>query len=211
MTRIWVILAFFILVSLMLALVGLGAAPADDGSLKSLLSPPACNTPCFLGIQPGVTALQDARALLENHPWVVEVELVFSGSDTLLENRDGRLRWRWNGRQPASLKTPFLEAGEIVAAHGVVQSVKITTAVPFGDVWLLLGQPTHGFIGTSRVYLKRFDNHMAVYNERGLKIQTLLPHTPRIATFWNSFVEIIFEAAPRERQTYRLPCWLGCE
>jgi hypothetical protein len=211
MTRLWLILTFFIMALLMLALVALRAGPADDEGLKSLLFPSTCSTPCFIGIQPGVTAIGDARALLENHPWVMEVELVFAGPDAIIENRDGRLHWRWNGRQPVPLKTPFLEAGEIVAEHGVVQSVKVTTAVPFGDVWLVLGRPTHGFIGTSRVYLERLDNHMAVYNERGLKMQTLLPHNSRITTFWNAFVEIIFEAAPRERQTYRLPCWLGCE
>lgn len=211
MTRLWSLLAFVILALLTPLLLWLNTAPADDTSLQSLLLPPDCANPCFIGLQPGVTTFPEARALLENHQWVMDVELVFRAPNTPLEIRNGTLRWRWNGRQPALLRTPFLEAGEIAIEDGLVHSVKVATAIPFGDAWLLLGAPPHGFIGTSRTYLERFYNHHAVYSDYGIRLRTLLPNPFHIDAFWNTAVEIIFEAAPNERNHYRLPCWLRCE
>lgn len=211
MTRLWCMVAVLLLALSTILVVWINNTPADEDKLQALLQPTDCTSPCFIGIEPGITGIHDARMLLENHPWVMDIELVFHAPDAPMETRDGRLRWRWNGRQPDLLRAPFLDAGEVVIEHGVVQSVKVATSVSFGDAWLLLGVPTHGYIGTSRIYLERFDNHMAVYNERGVKIQTLVPHAPRIATFWNALVEVTFEAQPSERQMYRLPCWLRCE
>ena len=211
MTRLWLLLAGLavLLLSILLWLPQAGAV--DEIDLKNLVLSPACNSPCFMGIQPGVTTFNEAHVLLEKHPWVLEMELIFNASIGPVKSRNGRLLWRWNGQQPLLLRTPFLNAGEIEIEDGVVQSIKAATSVPFGEAWLLLGAPQRGFIGTSRTYLERFYNHQAVYIEQGLRIRTFLPNPLHIDTFWNATVEITFEAAPNEQNHYRLPCWLRCE
>ncbi|MEZ4672108.1 MAG: hypothetical protein R3E39_29735 [Anaerolineae bacterium] len=210
MTRIWLLVASGLSVLFLLALQ-LGTKPRDGVALKELLFSTVCSELCFMDIYPGTTTFYEAHNILENNPWVASVELIFRAPDAPLETRNGSLRWRWNGLQPKLLHTPSLDAGEVDFENGIVHSIKVATSVSFGDAWLLLGQPAHGFIGTSRIYLGRFDNHVAVYNEQGIQLQTLLPHAPRIATFWNALVDVIFEPEPPEQQLYRLPCWLRCE
>ena len=44
-----------------LSIVVIRAQPYDDDGLHTLLTPPeGCNAPCFLGVRPGETGLDDA-------------------------------------------------------------------------------------------------------------------------------------------------------
>src|SRR5262245_29374883 len=79
------------------------AQPYDDADLRAFLTPgDDCRMPCFLGIRPGVTTLEEAAGILQAHEWV---------GDITIENYPhgdmpwGFVRWNWNGQQPAFLTT----------------------------------------------------------------------------------------------------------
>ena len=142
---------------------------------------------------------------------MTNISIVYRGSSNPGENRDGTLGWSWNGNQPAILRSPFLIAGEISIDQGVVSSIKLATFIPFGDVWLLLGEPRHGWLRPSRAYLGELNNHLASYTASHLTFRTLLSEPPRADGFWTAPVEIRFEAEPEDDYFYHLPCWMGCE
>ena len=50
------------------------AQPYTANTLENLLIPPPdCASPCFLGVQPGLTTATDAFRILEAHPWIHQV------------------------------------------------------------------------------------------------------------------------------------------
>jgi hypothetical protein len=47
------------------ALAVIRAQPYDDHELRELLLPAGCPAPCFMGIRPGVTTVEEAVKILE--------------------------------------------------------------------------------------------------------------------------------------------------
>jgi hypothetical protein len=92
----------------------------------------ACDTPCFLGIQPGATRIEAARAALETHPWVTQVAARMTMDYFGYEH----LRFAW---QPTGAEGPW--AGELVSSYGVVYSVRLESDLRLADVWAAFGQP----------------------------------------------------------------------
>ena len=71
-----------------------------------------CLTPCFLGIHPGSTTIQEAVALLEAQNLVAEWVIPFEGSPSRQQNMMRPLLiWRWSDRQPAYLTHPEATPG----------------------------------------------------------------------------------------------------
>src|SRR5690606_25048567 len=57
-----------------LTIVLIRAQPYDDSDLRAFLTPPeGCPAPCFMGIRPGVTTVEEAIAILEGHEWVTNL------------------------------------------------------------------------------------------------------------------------------------------
>lgn len=50
------------------------AQPYDDHELRALLMPEGCEMPCFMGIRPGVTTVDEAVKILENSGWVNPID-----------------------------------------------------------------------------------------------------------------------------------------
>ncbi len=114
------------------ALVGLiRARPYDDSELHAILVPSdGCALPCFMGIRPGITTVQEAYDLLERHPWVdhVKQHIWFSGPNNNL------FSWTWSGQQPAFINSA---APGVFSAHGsLVDVVQVSTTIPLGAFWL---------------------------------------------------------------------------
>ncbi len=199
-----------ILLLLFAAIAGLiRAQPYDDNGLREILIP-SCGAPCFLGIHPGLTSGDEAFKLLNAHPWITNIEFNHDALGNADVKGDGTISWSWNGTQPSVLRTPFLIAGEIAVHNGVVDSIKLRTAIPFSAVWFALGWPANGWIRPSRVYLGQYDNHIAIYPQYGLEFRTLVQHPLRTAGFWNAPVEIYFETNPPADYHYMRPCWWAC-
>lgn len=91
-------------------------------------SPSGCAAPCFLGIQPGITPFDDARALLVAHPWI---------GDVRANPNNDVLTWRWNGSQPAFVSRYAASqfVGRIDFQAGVVTDIYVVTGALWGD-WL---------------------------------------------------------------------------
>jgi hypothetical protein len=184
--------------------------PYSDEDLHAILVPD-CATPCFIGIYPGVTSGDDAFAVLSNHPWITNVDFVRASVGASGDKQDGTISWSWTGAQPPLLRTPYLVAGEAAVQNGVVDSIKLRTAIPFGAVWLTLGWPPNGWIRPSRTYLLQYDNQVAVYPAYGLEIRTLVKHPLRAEDFWTAPTDIYFEMNPPDNFSYSRPCWWACE
>ena len=116
-------------------LVALTRAYSADSPLRPLIAPPdGCPAPCFLGIRPGETTLDEAVAILDSSPWVEESRRQTSYVDVIY--------WRWNG-VPYDVIDPASE-GRMWIEHGVIKEVSVNTRLTFGDVWLLLGPAERG-------------------------------------------------------------------
>src|SRR4051812_46449749 len=98
--------------------------PLDESALRDLLIP-TCAAPCFLGIHPGQTSGDAAFNLLNSHFWVTNVN--FTEGDA----HNGTLAWSWTGAEPSVLRTPFLVVGEIKVLSGVVDSIRLRTAISY--------------------------------------------------------------------------------
>ena len=125
-----------------LALGAIAAQPRDDAAMRAFFAPPNCSAPCFLGIRPGVTTVQQAIALLQAHPWVTGIG--DAGREPPSHPQDySNIVWNWNGQQP-----DFLAAGDaddppyLHINNGIVQYIRLVTRIPYGDAWLTIGAPT---------------------------------------------------------------------
>jgi hypothetical protein len=182
----------------------------DGHDLLAALNSPECFAPCFMGIQPGQTSGSVALERLQTHPWVMDVNAVYSTADTLNQSREALFIWRWNGREPLALRSPFLDAGQIDVQIGAVRSIKLRTGIPFGVIWLTLGQPDYGFTRLSKNYLGRLANQVAYYPAHGLVAQTLIDYPPTINGFWTAPVDLFLTADTPEGSGYEALCWLRC-
>src|SRR5688572_7331340 len=84
------IIAVLILIPVLQILVP-GVAYRDD--LIALLNySDDCKAPCFMGITPRVTTIDEAYSILENHEWVDSVRL-----NQQFDERKN-LSWKWSGK-----------------------------------------------------------------------------------------------------------------
>lgn len=211
MTRVlcgWAVMSILFTGALALLIQGGGW---DGHDLLAALESPECSAPCFMGIVPGKTTASVAYEHLQTHPWVTDVNMVLGTADTLDQSREALFIWRWNGREPSLLRTPFLDVGQIDIQTNVVRSIKLRTVIPMGMVWLTLGRPNYGFTRLSKNYLGRLANQVAYYPERGLVAQTLIDYPPTVDDFWNAPVDLFLTVGTPEGSHYEAPCWLHCD
>jgi hypothetical protein len=138
-------LSLLLTLALLLPVLVIRAQPYEDGGIYALFVPPGCDQPCFIGIRPGLTTLDEARGLLERHAWV-------SGA-TLYRDTGGQPRnmtWDWNGLAPAALDS----AGVLTIANNRVLTLSLRTRISFGDWWLVFGQPASGGLERSMQFLQ---------------------------------------------------------
>jgi hypothetical protein len=46
----------------------------DNDIIENLLEPDSCAMPCFMGIRPGETTLDEVAAIMLHHPWIDRLE-----------------------------------------------------------------------------------------------------------------------------------------
>ena len=132
---------------LLVGFVQVGAAdnPLDGGFDER------CATPCFLGIHPGATAIEAARAALETHPWVTAIddrmEMDYFGYEHL------HFRWRLPG---SAADWP----GELISSYGTVYSVHLESDLRLFDVWAVFDAPP--LVGVSAAQIR--SGQVRVYN-----------------------------------------------
>jgi hypothetical protein len=138
MTRL-ILRAAAVLIGLFAACIALiHAQPYDDSQLRAFFTPAVnCPHPCFMGIRPGVTTVEEAMAILEAHDWIAGVNRY--------EATDGRgvtsLTAAWSGAQ-----SDFIDDSEELwmgVEDNIVQGVFVSTRIPLARIWLLFGVPEY--------------------------------------------------------------------
>lgn len=144
------------------------AQPYDDTALRTLLFPPDCSLPCFLGIRPGITTAEEAVAILSDHPWVRAVHRPHQN-----------ITWEWNGMQPE-----WIGSQAIIRLEGeTVEEISMFTRLVLGDIWLLQ-RPK------KTLYTRTFDIRIYIYTtfyqDDGFQFQGTVQCPLRAANFWSA-------------------------
>lgn len=165
MLRVWLRLIGFLTAVWALPILILRAQPYKAGDLRAFLTPPAgCPAPCFLGVQPGITRLDEAQIILEAHPWIArvepdrvagiyrailspETELAQRGAPApLLQVDSGVVRWIfWNPH--------MVTRGELRLALGPPETIRVVHDHVYGSVPLLLLYPQYDLRVISPLYI----------------------------------------------------------
>lgn len=148
MMRVCLKLALLLLPALTVGMMMIHAQPHTgvEAPLEMLLIPGDCTSPCFLGIQPGVTRVNEAMNILEASPWVEKIEPHFIGPDTPATRFRGWVYWFWKDSaaiwfRPAGASQNGY-AGSFRVVNRVVDEISVATVIPFGSVRLWLGEPS---------------------------------------------------------------------
>lgn len=130
--------------------------PMHDQTIRALLIPSDCLSPCFMGIRPGITRMTEAHDLLEAHPWVGDIESrLDSGCCTIA------VSWRWNGHQPDMLgdnENTVYFVYDPATGEQIVQNIALHTRITGGEAILALGEwslaDTGALKGLDRAYVE---------------------------------------------------------
>jgi hypothetical protein len=122
-----------------LPIVLIRAQPYDDSDLRTFLTPPeGCPAPCFMGIRPGVTTVDEAVTILEGQEWVQSVR-AFQGAN---DESDLIINWKQCcANQPAWLN--YHTSALIEQRSGIVIAVEYALLIDLtvGDLYAALGKP----------------------------------------------------------------------
>lgn len=149
-----------------LVLLIIRALPHDDHALRELLLPEGCPAPCFMGIRPGITTMDEAVALLEANSWVGHIEKeAYGPNNTVI--------WTWNDRVPGQI---IPEGGGRIwipqnSEQQLVDSITISSLSQLGELYALLGRPdteTLTFAGYSIGEEYAYIDYAALYDQEKL-------------------------------------------
>lgn len=189
------------------------AQPYDDSELRAFLTPPdGCPMPCFMGIRPGVTTVDEAIAILEGHEWVASVgedyvKLMQEISEDELPPLLTTIDWEWNGAQPVWVDST--RNARFFDADREVSIVVINTLIPLGDVLLAYGIPDNArLIWMNSDWFGHQFNYDVWYPTKCMYVKTGALGPPR--NIYLQPVEIWFQADPPERDQVILAD-MGCK
>jgi hypothetical protein len=135
----------FLLRSTLCALAAIGVAAllalvqlSDNQQLRGLLAD-NCLASCFMGIRPGVTTVEEAKTLLETHPWVDQVIMI-------KDDDPYQMAWTWSDKAPDFLKNAptnaeHTDSGRILFHKGIASNIGFSTDLTFGDIALAWHYP----------------------------------------------------------------------
>lgn len=133
---------FTLLFAVCIALIR--AQPYDDSELRAFLTPPeGCPAPCFMGIRPGVTTMEEAVAILKAHEWVTNYE--YSGGGNFLY-------WNLSDKAPIpNFPLPgTLSENYVSFRDNTVQRIALPLALSVGEALLLFGLPSNVYYADLR-------------------------------------------------------------
>jgi hypothetical protein len=142
--------------------------PYDDHELRALLMPKDCEMPCFMGIRPGVTTVDEAVKILENSEWVKQDEII-------TDKASGSVSWSWTSDAPSLIATT--DFGSLDALDNIVHEIYISTLIPLSDIWLIMGiPPDYVLTGSKNSYFLFVNNFYADYGFGVYRDMVLCPY-----------------------------------
>ncbi len=115
-----------------LVLILIHAQPYDDHELRELLLPEGCPAPCFMGIRPGVTTMDEAVKLLNASSWIKQITF---RSSTYIS-------WNWSTQSPNWVDKTI--EGSVSIYNDTITYMELGTLLYLGDI--LLEMPTNGLL-----------------------------------------------------------------
>jgi hypothetical protein len=196
----------FILAASAILTMGIGiihALPYDSGELDALLRPDTCAMPCWAGIRPGQSRVEELSRMLQENRWAADLKFNYS-----MQIDTGLLIWRWVN--PPSALIERRRVGTAWIEKNIVQWIGIPTTLSFGDVWLFFDHPQMGATQLTSLIPPRI-NHYASYYQSAIQIRSTVFCPVRVQAFWESRVDVVIGARPLvDMNDYHLPAWLNC-
>ncbi len=192
-----------------LALSSTTAAAPIENELNALFDASVnCSMPCWNGIQPGQTTLEEAIIILDADPRVEDYLVSLN-----------KLSWWWNGDQESIFDATgraFNGRIEFENIEGVyiVTNVVLDTTISYGDIELAYGEPDtitlYTVDGTSDVLSGVV--HLAHFAEDDVYIFNILNCPMTVPDFWQSpsmvsfgHPTLVFEGEQIDQTDHRLP------
>jgi hypothetical protein len=187
------------LITVFAASIGLiRAQPHDTAAIRDFLAPPqGCEMPCFIGICPGETTLDESMRILSQHQWISGVN-VPGEFDSVY--RSGFIYWHWSGEEPAFID--ITRSSRLRVYRGVVDSISIQTNTTFGEIWMSLDMPEHGeLLFSASEYLRMSALHDAIYWHGALSVQSVIRCPLTLQGWWEAPITL----EVRDPSSIRLP------
>ena len=136
------------------------ARPYDDHELRDVLLPEGCPAPCFIGIRPGVTTMDEAVKLLRGNEWVGEIHR------RVINDVSGFITWTWGDQKPSWISQRAI--GQVFITGKKVHAITIATEFVLGETRLTLGLPDVEFVSVPQDTSDQFILYAAFYYQYGL-------------------------------------------
>jgi hypothetical protein len=166
MSRFYLRLIVIPLLILTATLLLIRALPYDNHDLRQFLLPEDCTAPCFMGIRPGITTMDEAVAILQANSWVARIEKDANGFRDTID-------WTWNNRIPKWIIPT--SSGRLEPTQNsekpLVDTITIYRFLQLGEIYALLGRPdaeTLDFAGYSIGEIYAYVDYKALYNKEKL-------------------------------------------
>ncbi|MCC6895454.1 MAG: hypothetical protein IT321_21710 [Anaerolineae bacterium] len=171
MTHFYLRLTLLPIILLTAVVVVIRSQPYDDYEVRQILFPTGCPAPCFMGIRPGVTTMEEAVAILEASEWVDAFEY-----QTLMVDND-MVMWTWSDQKPKWMSAS--SRGELRSIQNLetrlVDMITIDDFSQLGVVFSTLGAPDRERIslGIGAIDIPAY--YSAVYEQEHLFLGAYLP------------------------------------
>lgn len=140
MSRFYFRLAVIPIALFTLVMIAIHAQLYDDHELRELLLPEGCPAPCFMGIRPGVTTMDETMKLLRSSKWVE-----MGHWEPTIDKETSEVRLGFNGSQPKVIddSLPLILIFQNTAPQKINRVLfNFQDSVRLGDIYLVLGKPT---------------------------------------------------------------------
>lgn len=173
-------LILFVLFAIPLLLIRARAYEGQD--MQALFAPEDCPLPCFMGIRPGVTTVEDALTILEASGRVENVQV-----DWEL----GFVNWDWKGVPPAGVNGAGLSYISFV--QDTVSIISLSVLFQYGDFFMRTPEFLNTWPMTMGITPRPGDTTLTLWFE---KPEFTLRFTISCRRLWQSSVVVLFNSNP---------------
>lgn len=163
MIQLYLRTVFIMILILSVLLCTIPRPPIPNSDVRQLLQSEDCAAPCFMGIHPGMTAVE-ALALLEAHDWVASVE------NRTAQNTGGYIYWRWEPDAPAWIDTS--RKGTLWVTNRRVHQFWVDTRYALGEWMIQLGQPDIAILDDTLDTIHNIYQYRGVHAAAGLVVMS---------------------------------------